>query len=239
MSCLRWQAPCPYLPTWALTANTVSICNILYHNRCSEFPVNFKFFLLNEAYTGLSQVIHNLRKYKQYKNSDGVDLQAKVFLWAIPVYTGRWWEHCTYLAHVRIVTESVSQCRGGLSSPELWSNIYTAKINSTKVISNSNKLKGKHCALHCLMSSGSYALIKDLSLAKELEEAHTLTFIRGKTKWPTGLLLALRSKTTFPKALYKIKFILRAFCMWRSKKIRKLFNLPLCSESSRVQSDTS
>lgn len=43
-------------------------------------------------------------------------------------------------------------------------------------------LKGKHCVLHSLMSFGSYALIKDLSLAKELEETHTLTFIRGETK---------------------------------------------------------
>lgn len=49
-------------------------------------------------------------------------------------------------------------------------------------MSNGNKLKGKHCDLHSLMSSGNYALIKDLSLAKELEETHALTFIRGATK---------------------------------------------------------
>lgn len=103
-------------------------------------------------------------------------------------------------------------------------------------MSNGNKLKGKHCALHSLMSSGNYALIKDLSLAKELEETHTLTFIRGKTKWPTVSLLAWRSKTACPKASYTIKFILRAFCIWRCKKMSKVLNLPLCCERAAESS---
>lgn len=43
------------------------------------------------------------------------------------------------------------------------------------------KIKGKHCTLHSLVTSGNYALIKGLRLAKELEETYTLTFLRGET----------------------------------------------------------
>lgn len=81
--------------------------------------------------------------------------------------------------------------------------------------------KGELCILHSMMSPRSYILINDLCLAKELKETHTLIFIRGKTKWPSGLVLTLRSKARCTSAvLYESKFMLRAFLpsLWKKKK---------------------
>jgi len=90
--------------------------------------------------------------------------------------------------------------------------------------------KGELCILHSMMSPRSYILINDLCLAKELKETHTLIFIRGKTKWPSGLVLTLRSKARCTSAvLYESKFMLRAFLPYLlKKKKKKLTRTSIC-----------